>query len=261
MTKIIALITDFGLEDIYVGVMKGVIAQINPNISTIDITHQIPPQNLLAANFALVNACNYFPDSTIYLGVIDPGVGNRRRSLACRCGGNNYLIGPDNGLFTGIMERLGLIEAIELNNSQYWLNSEPSYTFHGRDIFAPVAAHLANGILFTKLGSKIPVDSLVKLPLLNHKLTADGVEGVIQHIDHFGNLISNIPQAIVWEKSWFVIVNEIRVNYQKTYSQVVEGELLALVSSNGWVEIALNGGSAQQKLKLNIGDKIIVKFE
>jgi S-adenosylmethionine hydrolase len=260
MTRIIALLTDFGLKDAYVGVLKGVISQINPHTPIIDITHHIQPQNLFNASFCLVSAFPYFPDNTIYLAIVDPGVGSQRKTICLRCPNGSYLVGPDNGIFTGVLNQIEGIEAIELSNQNYWRNREPSGTFHGRDIFAPVGAHLASGADFTKLGQPIPLGSLVKLPLVPYQLTSSGVVGVIQYIDHFGNLISNIPATLVEGKSWLVEVGKIIIESQSTYSDQNQGELLALISSDGWVEIAVNSGSAAKTLKFNLGDSILVKI-
>ncbi|ELR99960.1 S-adenosyl-l-methionine hydroxide adenosyltransferase family protein [Gloeocapsa sp. PCC 73106] len=261
MTKLIALITDFGLQDIYVGVIKGVIASINSHIPILDITHHIPPQDLISASFCLKSAYPYFPSETIYLAVVDPGVGSTRKAIALRAEHETYFIGPDNGLFTGILDLIPILEARELTNRVYWRSPEPSLTFHGRDIFASVAAHLASGVPFETLGEKIPLPSLVRLPLAPYQLTADGVVGVIQYIDYFGNLITNIPASLVSNKSWSVSLFNTTIAQSSTYSEQPQGELLALISSNGWVEIAINGGSAAQKLQLNLGDSIYVKFK
>ena len=241
MTKIIALLTDFGLADAYVGILKGVISQINPHIPIIDITHEIQPQNLFNASFCLVSAFPYFHADTVYIAIVDPGVGSQRKAICLHCPNGSYLVGPDNGIFTGILNQIEGIEARELSNQNYWRNREPSGTF-------------------TKLGNPIPLASLVKLPLVPYQLTSEGVVGVIQHIDHFGNLISNIPATLVAEKSWSVEVYKITIMSQSTYSDQNQGDLLALISSDGWIEIAVNGGSAAKTLEFNLGDSILVKM-
>ena len=139
-TKAIAVLTDFGLEDGYVGIMKGVMTTINPNIPIIDLTHQIPPQQIWAARFCLMNAYPYFPKDTVFLAVVDPGVGSQRRSVAIKCS-QGYLVGPDNGLFSGILAQDLAVKAVSLTNTDYWRVPNVSLTFHGRDIFAPVAAY------------------------------------------------------------------------------------------------------------------------
>jgi S-adenosylmethionine hydrolase len=143
--KLITLLSDFGLSDVYVGVMKGVIAQINPALTVVDLTHQIPPQNIAAGRFSLMNAYPYFPGGTVHIAVVDPGVGSRRRGVAIQLDAG-FLVGPDNGLFSGVLSENPVVAAVELTNPQYWRTLSPSTTFHGRDIFAAVGAHLASGI-------------------------------------------------------------------------------------------------------------------
>ena len=152
--RIITLLTDFGLSDVYVGVMKGTIAQINPQLKVIDITHQIPSQNIAAARFCLMTAFAYFPPGTVHVAVVDPGVGSKRRPVAIKCA-NCFLVGPDNGLFSGVLSRESARSSVELTNSQYWRTPQPSSTFHGRDIFAAAGAHLANGVALEDLGEAI----------------------------------------------------------------------------------------------------------
>jgi len=256
---IITLLTDFGDRDVYVGVMKGEIARINSQVKTIDLTHQIPPQNLLAARFAWANAYPYFPLETIHLAVVDPGVGSRRRSIAIELT-NGYLVCPDNGICSGIVELDQIVMAVELTNSQYWRVPNPSRTFHGRDILAPVAAHIANGVALSQLGEIIESDSLTKLYLPTIQQNGEQITGFIQYIDRFGNLITNIPGELVKQKSWQIIINNITIDSGKTYSQVNLGENIAIVGSHGWIEIAVNGGNAQQKLQLNDQDQSLIKL-
>ncbi|MEM9509872.1 MAG: SAM-dependent chlorinase/fluorinase [Cyanobacteria bacterium P01_E01_bin.35] len=252
--KLITLLTDFGDRDVYVGVMKGVIAQISPQSSIIDLTHQIPPQNLLAARFALLNAYPYFPNGTVHVVVVDPGVGSTRKGVAIKLN-HGYVVCPDNGLCSGILD--SAIAAVELTNKQYWRVANSSHTFHGRDIFAPVAAHLSQGIDFDQLGSAIDVDSLVKLNLPRLEIISQReVGGWIQDIDRFGNLITNIPGDLVKEKSWQIFIKEIEINSCRTYSNVNEGEVVSLIGSHGWVEIAINSGNAAQQLQLTWQDRV-----
>lgn len=255
--RIITLLTDFGLSDVYVGVMKGVIAQINPTLKVIDLTHEIGPQNLAAARFCLMNAVPYFPKETVHIAVVDPGVGSNRRAVAIEFAGG-FLVGPDNGLFSGILSQNSAISVIELTNYNYWRTSSPSTTFHGRDIFAAVGAHLASGVSLEELGTVINPESLVKLPIAECREKDGIVEGCIQYIDRFGNLITNIPGNLVINKSWTVEIAEVNIQGKKTYSESPIGSLIALVGSHGWVEIAVNNGNAQSKLQLNYGNEIKV---
>ncbi|NES06216.1 MAG: SAM-dependent chlorinase/fluorinase [Okeania sp. SIO2F4] len=262
--KIITLLTDFGLKDVYVGVMKGVIYQINSNLKVIDLTHEIPPQNLFAARFCLQNAYRYFPPETVHVAVVDPGVGSTRRAIALQLP-NGFLVGPDNGIFSGVLENLEIqnIKVVTLTNSEYWRTKTPSTTFHGRDIFTPVAAHIASGVKLENLGDKINPDSLVKLPLNNITLTESGIVGCVQHIDHFGNIITNISSSYVVEKNWSVIVNNNadflqnkKISSGNTYADCKAGELIAIIGSHGFVEIAANGSSAEEQLNLKYGDRV-----
>jgi S-adenosylmethionine hydrolase len=257
--RIITLLTDFGMQDIYVAIMKGVIARINSNLKIIDLTHQIPPQNILAARFALMNAFPYFPEQTVHVAVIDPGVGSERKVVAIAVQ-NSFLVGPDNGLFSGILEQYQAQIAIELTNSQYWLQSNPSNTFHGRDIFAPVAAHLASGIALENLGAKIEINSLKKMNILAYEHQGDQIIGSIQYIDVFGNLITNIPATNLDNKSWQLWIDNVFIPRGKTYSSVSPGELVCLIGSHGWLEIAVNQGNAKIQLQKNCGDQIRIQL-
>ncbi|MBE9183253.1 SAM-dependent chlorinase/fluorinase [Microcoleus sp. LEGE 07076] len=282
--RIITLLTDFGLSDVYVGVMKGTIAQINPELKVIDITHQIPSQNIAAARFCLMTAFAYFPAETVHVAVVDPGVGSSRRAIAIKCA-NCFLVGPDNGLFSGVLNReraLALakrsegkpaptgaaptkrIAAVELTNSKYWRTPEPSSTFHGRDIFAAAGAHLANGVRLEELGEQIDPASLVQLQIPNCTVTATGIEGCVQYCDRFGNLITNIPTNCITGNNWSVTISNnfdaICIPSGKTYSDSKPGDLIAITGSDGWVEIAVCGGSAQSVLQLELGDKVQIIY-
>jgi S-adenosyl-L-methionine hydrolase (adenosine-forming) len=264
--RIITLLTDFGLSDVYVGVMKGAIAQINPQLKVIDITHQIPSQNIAAARFCLMTAFAYFPPETVHIAVVDPGVGSNRRAVAVKCA-NCFLVGPDNGLFSGVLSRESAlakpskrIASVELTNPQYWRTPEPSSTFHGRDIFATAGAHLANGVPLEELGRAVRAASLVQLEIPNYAVTATGATGFVQYVDRFGNLITNIPNNCIIGNNWSVTISNsydpIRIPSGKTYSDSKPGDLIAIIGSDGWLEIAVNGGSAQSVLQLQVGDKI-----
>ncbi|MEH2306522.1 SAM hydrolase/SAM-dependent halogenase family protein [Nostoc sp.] len=248
--RLMTFLSDFGDRDIYVGVMKGVIAQANPRLRVIDLTHQIPPQDIAAARFCLMNAYPYFPVGTVHLAVVDPGVGSKRRAIAVEFA-QGFLVGPDNGIFSGVLSQSPAIAAVELTNLNYWRTPQPSNTFHGRDIFATVAANLASGVSLKQLGQEIDPASLVKLDIAECKQISNGVVGCIQYIDHFGNLVSNIPASYVQGKTWYVQAAGLNIPGCKTYSDVNVGEILALVGSHGWVEIAINSGNAHSRLHLD----------
>jgi S-adenosylmethionine hydrolase len=253
----IALLSDFGCQDGYVGVMKGIIAGIAPHAQTIDISHQIPPQSIIAGRFCLMSVYPYFPRGTVYLAVVDPGVGGQRRGVAVRCR-EGYLVGPDNGLFSGIYSLSPPIFAVSLTNADYWRLPVPSSTFHGRDIFAPVAAYLANGVPLEVLGDAIDPLSLVHFPLDPPIIADDRLLGSIQYIDTFGNLITNIPASVVTGKNWSIELAGTIIPHRFTYSDGDWGEIIPLIGSHGWIEIAIFGGNAQARLQLDWGDRITV---
>lgn len=253
--RIITLLTDFGDRDVYVGVMKGVMARIAPSAKTIDLTHQIPPQNLQAARFALSNAYPYFPSDTVYVAVVDPGVGSTRRNIAVRFS-QGTVVCPDNGICSGIIDLDSPIAAVELTNTEYWRVPNPSNTFHGRDIFSPVGAHLANGVALNKLGQAIDPQSLIRLGLPPIEVKQEKIDGCIQYIDRFGNLVTNIPEDLVREKTWQIRIGKIEISSASTYSDVATGQAVTLIGSHGWVEIAVNGGDAREKFGLVEKDRI-----
>ncbi len=257
--RIVTLLSDFGLQDTYVAAMKGVIAQVNPHLTTIDLTHQIPPQNIAAGRFCLLSAYPYFPTGTVHIAVVDPGVGSRRRGIAVQLP-EGFALGPDNGLLSGLLTLSPVLAAVELTNSHYWHTPEPSLTFHGRDIFAPAGAHLASGVPLGELGEVINPASLVELPISHYQETEVGIEGYIQYIDRFGNLVTNIPAAAVAGKAWSLLVGRRSLPHSLTYSDGQPGSITALVGSHGWVEIAVNRGSAQSLLRLNYGDPVRIVF-
>ena len=259
VNRTITLLTDFGDRDVYVGVMKGVIARIAPKSSTIDLTHQIPPQNLLAARFALANAVAYFPPDTVHIAVVDPGVGSSRKGIAIELT-DCFIVCPDNGISSGILASNKAIAAIELTNSQYWRVPNPSNTFHGRDIFAPVGAHLANGVPLEKLGREIDLDRLIKLDLPAVEINEGQITGCIQYVDRFGNLITNIPGDLI-TASWRFEIDNVAIASGKTYSDVPIGRAITIIGSHGWVEIAVNGGSAESELNLTWQDKIQITVD
>ncbi len=255
--RMITLLTDFGLQDVYVGVMKGVIAQINPGLNVVDLTHAIPPQDLAAGRFCLMNAYSYFPPETVHIAVVDPGVGSHRRAVAVELAGG-FLVGPDNGLFSGVLSQTSAISAVELTNTKYWRTPAPSTTFHGRDIFASVGAYLASGIHIKELGNEIDVKTLVQLPMAEFSESEQGIVGCIQYVDRFGNLVTNIPAGLVENRNLRVEVGNISIVAGETYSDVKVGVLVSLSGSHGWVEIALNGGNAEAFLQLAVGEPVMV---
>lgn len=251
----ITLLTDFGHQDAYVGVMKGIIASRCPTTTLVDLTHDIPPQDLWAARFQLMSVFPYFPPNTVHLVVVDPSVGTNRRAVAVRLAGG-YFVGPDNGVLSGVLAQTPVLEAVELTNPAYWHVPQPSATFQGRDIFAPVAAHIANGVPLAALGTAIAADSLVRLPVPPLTTSDRGLAGSVQHIDHFGNAVTTIPGDCVADGPWHLVWQDRSLPGATTYNDVSPGAPLALEGSHGFLEIAVNQGNAHIQLGLAIGDGV-----
>ena len=257
---IITLTTDFGTSDLYVGVMKGVILNINPRAQIVDITHAIPPQDLEAAAFLIDSAYRYFPNGTIHVIVVDPGVGSTRRTIACQTKTACFVC-PDNGVLTHILRDESHIHAVAIESPAHFL-PQISNTFHGRDIFAPVAAHLSRGVSIDDLGS--PITQPVQLPIPTPKLTEDRIVGHIIWIDHFGNLIANISREVLESmtvQNGFVIhVNGVEIGHlNRSYAESAIGEVLAIIGSFGRLEVSINGGNAAQTLGVQRGDPITIR--
>lgn len=258
---VITLITDFGTKDGYVGIMKGVMLRINPEVRVIDITHEIPPQDIFKAGFVLKNSYRYFPDNSIHLVVVDPGVGSKRRAILVEAG-DHFFIGPDNGVFTFIYELETTKRVIELTNERYFLQNI-SKTFHGRDIFAPVAAHLSRSISPESFGDIC--NDVVRISIPKPEIESGTIKGIVSHIDSFGNLVSNIPEDLFTkpkrEGEYKIFIGkEILRKVNDSYSEVKEGEVVAIFGSSGYLEISTRNQNAQQKLGLDKGCEIKVEF-
>ncbi len=259
--KLITLLTDFGLQDGYPGIMKGVIWGIAPQVQIADLTHSIPPQDILSGALALGRAAPYFPPGTIHVGVVDPGVGTPRGALAARIG-ECYFVGPDNGLCTVLLEQAaGAIQAVRLDQPRFWL-PEVSHSFHGRDIFAPVAAHLANGVALDELGS--PLAEVERLPIpLPYPLDRQGRQGwrgQVTHVDAFGNLSTNFTRQHVSEsgtgKPCVRIAGQEICGLANTFGEGQPGDLLAMLDSAGQVSVCEVNGSAARRLKVVAGEPV-----
>jgi S-adenosylmethionine hydrolase len=254
---IITLLTDFGTRDPYVGSMKGVILNINPQCIVIDITHQVNPHDIQEGAFILANAYRYFPKGTIHLSVVDPGVGGTRKPILLVTQ-NYFFVGPDNGLFTLIARKEKVKQVVALTEKKYFL-SKISKTFHGRDLFAPVAAHLSLGIKPGAFGYKI---SAIKALGFEKPIVKGGkLFGEILHIDTFGNLVSNIDEEKLFRFSKgqpFVIRAGRRTIHglKKGYWEGKKGELIVLLGSSSLLEISVREGNAQKVLKVKKGDPI-----
>lgn len=249
---VISLTTDFGERDGFTGAMKGVILSINPHVRIVDISHHIPPQDLIAGAMVLGNACPYFPLGTIHVAVIDPGVGSTRRAMVAATDYGRFVL-PDNGLLTFLERKTPIREAYAIENPDFML-PDISKTFHGRDIFAPVAAHLSCGRSLKQAGSKI--EDWVRLDLPLPRRGSNVLEGEVIYVDHFGNLFCNIEAdavAAFGSNSLLKFQGGSLAGLKKTYSEVPHGEPLFLIGSGGFLEIAINGGSAHQQLGLEKG--------
>ena len=257
---VITLLSDFG--DLYPASMKGIIFGINPDANIVDISHSVPAQDIKAGAFMLAATAKYFPSGTVHVAVVDPGVGTNRRALAIRAEskeyGIHYFIGPDNGLLIPAAFSIGDYEVYEITNDTLFRDADVSATFHGRDIFAPVGAHISNGFEIEKVGKRI--NDYTILDFGNGVKNGDIIEGRIIFIDSFGNIITNILSEIVDYKHGDLLeIWDTSITFQSSYGFSGEDEPLALIGSHGYLEIAVNQGSAAQFFGKKQDDEIIVR--
>ena len=257
---LITLLTDFGTADYFAGAMKGVILSINPDAKIVDITHEIPPQNIHAAAFTLLAAYKDFPSQTIHVAVVDPGVGSARRPILASCGGQ-FFVGPDNGLFSYVLEREPPASVIHIQNQKYF-RQPLSATFHGRDVFAPVAATLAMGVEPSQFGEEIAdfarLESLAPIRLADGKISAR-----IIHIDRFGNCVTNITREHVTDDA---IARGVRLSingkevtsFRRFFAETstTSNNLFAIWGSAGFLELAAPNASAAQALDAKTGELV-----
>jgi hypothetical protein len=254
---LITLLTDFGHQDGYVGSMKGIILGINPQVNLVDISHDLPPQDVAAGAFILQSVFPYFPPRTIHLAVVDPGVGTSRKAVAVRCR-EQYWVGPDNGIFNLIVNGRADLQAVILENPAFFL-PEIAATFHGRDIFAPVAAHLSRGVSLFAFGP--PLSALQPLDFPEPAIGPETIQGRIIYVDHFGNLVSNIRgaqvEALLKKAPLVLQVGRTQIRrLVRTYAEAPPGELIALAGSHGYLEIACVQGNAAQVLQAARGTAV-----
>ncbi|MEA3349005.1 MAG: SAM-dependent chlorinase/fluorinase [Chloroflexota bacterium] len=272
MNPPIVLLTDFGSHDPFVGIMKGVITEINPATPLIDLSHEIPPGDIQRTAITLWQSAPYFPKGSIFLTVVDPGVGTQRHAIILESGPFKF-VGPDNGAFTFISD--DDTKAWKLSNPAFAL-SNPGMTFHGRDIFAPAAAHASRGISSPELGEPIP--NLVRIAEPQLKSTPDGIlHGEILHADHFGNTLTSLGQFLKLENGnwqlqpWVGHTPSLEINlnethlqlpngdylpWAKTFGEIPAGQCAAIIGSNGLIEIAANGQSAAKLLGCTGGEAL-----
>ncbi|MBN1536690.1 MAG: SAM-dependent chlorinase/fluorinase [Anaerolineales bacterium] len=261
--SIITITTDFGIKDGNVGAMKGVIWNIAPQAQIADLSHLISPQNIQEAALIVARAAPYFPDGAIHVVVVDPGVGTERRPIAGRLG-SQFVVGPDNGVFTLLLQYFEqnnqLVQWVHLDQPHYWLK-KISHVFHGRDIFAPVAAHLASGVALEELGS--PINDPLRLNVKQPQRTVYGWRGDIIHIDHFGNIHTSIRAEHLGDAS-VATIRLCGVNIHglvQTFGERSSGELVALFGSNGNLIVSVVNGNAVRRLNARLEDSVEVFLE
>ena len=294
----ITLTTDFGMRDGYVPAMKGTILSIHPEARLVDVTHEIDPQDVMEAAFVLRTTVPYYPPGTVHCVVVDPGVGTDRRAVALRSD-DQYFVGADNGLFTLLLDEKEPGAMVELDDPSAWRTDVPSRTFHGRDIFAPVAAHLDAGRSLDDLGS--PIDDLKPLRWAMPIIDSASVEGYVMHVDRFGNCITNIRRKTLLRTGLnggrpaapadaptgeddasptgatdkgadrtpvsdlpalkAYVGNAVLRDLHETYGSVADGDPVLLFGSSGFLEVAVNAGSAAELLDIRKGDSIKVVFQ
>jgi S-adenosylmethionine hydrolase len=243
--------------------MKGVILACCPDARLVDVTHEIAPQDVMEAAFVLRQTVPFFSEETVHLVVVDPGVGTERRPVALRAG-DRFFVGPDNGLFSLVLDGATPDALVVLDDPQCWRTPDPSTTFHGRDIFAPAAAHLAAGRPLADLGS--PAKALQPLRWALPITDAQGIQGWTVHVDRFGNCITNIPRALFDEHRDGRAVKcyaggAILDDVASTYGAVADGEPLLVFGSSDFLEVAVSGGNAAKLLGIQKGDSVNVVFQ
>jgi S-adenosylmethionine hydrolase len=259
---VLSITTDFGITNGFVGTMKGVIYGIAPNVKIVDITQLVSPQDVREGAYAIWRAVPFFPPGSVHVGVVDPGVGTRRRPIGARLG-DQYFIAPDNGLLTPLIldaERDGkIVEFVHLDNPKYWL-PKVSNTFHGRDIFAPTGAHLAAGVPLGELGPSIT--DPIRLDLPRPEKTENGWLAHVTIIDIFGNLTTDLPaEALEGRRDVLVRIHDREIEgIIESYGHREIGDLVAVVDSEYYVEVAVVNGSAAKLLGAQVGDVVDVTY-
>jgi len=252
---LITLTTDFGTRDGFVAQMKGVILGINPRARLIDVTHDIKPFSVLEGALVLKGISPHFPGGTIHVAVVDPGVGSKRRGIVLYTEEQRY-VGPDNGLFSLVVPKDKACEIREIQNPDF-MRPEPHPTFHGRDIFAPTAAHLSAGKPFEEVGPLVHDPTMLSIPTVGEN--AAGLEGAVIYVDRFGNLTCNIDKAMLSKTVGTVYVGDVIIKgLSRYFGEVPEGETMALINSFGLLEIAVNQGNAAQVLGIGKGEPVRV---
>lgn len=250
-TGIVTLLSDFGLRDHFVASMKGVMLSVYPNLMFVDICHFIPPQDIFGGAFRLGQAWSLFPQKTVHLAVVDPGVGTARKALAATAGGH-FFVAPDNGLLSFIMDGQEDFVAHEITADHYF-RKPVSNTFHGRDIFAPIAAWISRGIPLDQIGPRVQDPVRFKIPVVK-KVREGLIQGAILMIDQFGNAITNLKPEDVPPRSKIILSGQREITiFRKTFGEGTPGELFMVAGSSGYLEISMRNGSAAAALELKPG--------
>jgi S-adenosylmethionine hydrolase len=259
---VIALFTDFGTRDAYVAQLKGAILSIHPTAHLVDLSHEVDAFDVRAAAYLLDAAAHYFPARTIFVAVVDPGVGTGRRPVLLVTQAEKYYVGPDNGLCTRVIEREGFQAAYMLTQSAYFL-PQVSATFHGRDLFGPVAAHLARGIEPAQFGPHL--EELMQLSYARPQHVGETVVGEVIHVDHYGNIATNIPSEMLGNLApgqwltWTLAERTHVLPIVETYEAGPQGQPVCLINSSKAYEIALPYGNAAAGLAVQVGDRVVLK--
>ncbi len=258
----ITLTTDFGYQDEYVGVMKGVILSLNKKIPIVDLTHNIPPQDIGAAARVIIDNYSYFPVGTVHLAIVDPGVGSNRRILAIK-GDGHIFVGPDNGIFTPLLVNRECLDIYSVENRKLF-RASVSKTFHGRDIMAPVAAWLASGLCIAQVGKRVPLDSCTTIGIREPVFQSNGIAGEVLSIDGFGNIRTNITKRHLEELSFvdqpFLITKSYALTISDGSYSDIDGHLpAAVINSSDELEICIKDGNAARMLKIEEGERVFVR--
>lgn len=261
MSAPIVLLTDFGTRDSYVGVMKGVMAGIAPDIPLLDLSHEIRPQDVAHGAYTLHISVPYFPAGTHFCCVVDPGVGSSRRAVAVEVEAWRFIL-PDNGLLTWLLKRWPVQRAVTLTNPRYQLPAH-SATFHGRDIFAPVTAHLARGVPLSELGEPIDPASLTRLAIAEVQHEGDDRVGTVLHSDRFGNLITTLTRETLDDSpDWTIRLTDSNLTLSRlhtTFAEVPIGAPVAYWGSDGFLELAIRNGNAAHTWQVTLGTPVIAQ--
>jgi len=262
----IALLTDYGWDDTYASAVQGVILSINPQARLLNLTHAVPDYNIREASYLLATSAREFPQGTIFVAIVDPEAGSSSKPIILETANQRYFIGPDNGVFTDVIKSFGFKRAVEINNVLWFRRGAVSNTFYGRDVYAPAAAHLANGKKLEDAGPPMLNPKQVERTAADFKNNV--IVGEILHRDHYGNLVTNIPATVLVQSGWrtgmdleFVVRNQVvRAKFAERYGAVGQGEFVLLLNGQGLLELSRFMASAGDSLQAQAGDNVQVRL-